>query len=127
MFAARKPKPYDTLARGEDYYNEGALISLEADQVIRAGTGGRKGLDDFARGFFAHRGDGRRIAPYQLADVIAGLNAAYPYDWAGFLRERIERAGRPRRSPGSRRRGTGWCGRKSPTPTIAAAWPTGGN
>jgi len=95
VFAARKPKPYDTLARGEDYYNEGALVWLEADQLIRAGTGGRKGLDDFARAFFAYRGDGKRISTYQFADVVAALGAVFPHDWTGFLRERIDRAGRP--------------------------------
>jgi len=93
VFAARKPKPYDTLARGEDYYNEGALIWLEADQLIRAGTGGRKGLDDFAQTFFSHRGG--RIAPYDFDDVVAALNGVFPHDWARFLRERIDRAGRP--------------------------------
>ena len=96
IVGARKPKPYASLARGEDYYNEGALIWLEADQTIRAGTGGRKGLDDFARAFFAHPGarDGRQ-ATYTFDDVVAGLNAVYPNDWDGFLRKRIEAAGQP--------------------------------
>ena len=95
VFAARKPKPYASLARDEDYYNEGALIWLEADQVIRAGTGGRKGLDDFARAFFAHPGDGSRVRTYEFGDVVAGLRAVYPYDWETFLRRRIEAAGQP--------------------------------
>ena len=38
VVAARKPKPYASLARGEDYYREGALVWLEADQMIRAGN-----------------------------------------------------------------------------------------
>lgn len=95
VFAARKPKPYSSLARGEDYYNEGALIWLEADQLIRAGTGGRKGLDDFARAFFAHPGDGRRQWTYEFEEVVAGLDAVYSYDWATFLRQRIELPGQP--------------------------------
>ena len=40
--------------RSEDYYIEGALIWLEADQIIRKGTGGAKGLDDFAHGVLRH-------------------------------------------------------------------------
>ena len=95
VIAARKPKPYDSLARGEDYYNEGALIWLEADQLIRTGTGGRKGLDDFARAFFSHPGHGERQLTYEFKDVVATLNAIHPYDWAGFFRSRIESPGQP--------------------------------
>ncbi|MCW1431557.1 M61 family metallopeptidase [Novosphingobium sp. JCM 18896] len=94
VFAARKPKPYGTLARSEDYYNEGALIWLEADQIIRAGTGGRKGLDDFAKAFFSYKGDGPS-ATYEFADVVATLDSVYRYDWAGFLRTRIQGTGQP--------------------------------
>jgi predicted metalloprotease with PDZ domain len=95
VIAARKPKPYASLARSEDYYNEGALIWLEADQIIRAGSGRRKGLDDFARAFFAYRGDGSRQATYDFGDVVAALDAVYPYDWAAFLRRRIGQPGQP--------------------------------
>jgi predicted metalloprotease with PDZ domain len=94
VFAARKPKPYSSLTRGEDYYNEGALVWLEADQVIRAGTGGRKGIDDFARPFFGYRGEGRALT-YEFDDVVAGLKAVYDYDWATFLGTRIRTAGLP--------------------------------
>lgn len=94
VFAARKPKPFSSLARGEDYYNEGALIWLEADQIIRAGTGGRKGLDDFARAFFSYRGEGR-AETYEFDDVAAALNGVYAHDWASFLRSRIQGAGLP--------------------------------
>ena len=95
LFAARKPKPYASLARDEDYYNEGALIWLEADQIIRAGTGGRRGLDDFARAFFGHPGDGSRVRTYELADVVAALNAVHPHDWAGFFAGRIGAPAQP--------------------------------
>lgn len=95
IIAARRPKPWDSLVRSEDYYSEGALIWLEADQIIRAGTGGSRGLDNFARAFFAHPGDGSRVSTYGFGDVIAALNAVYPYDWARFLRERVYLAGRP--------------------------------
>ena len=94
VFAARRPKPYASLTRGEDYYNEGALIWLEADQIIRAGTGGRKGLDDFARAFFSYKGDGPS-ATYEFADVVATLESVYSHDWAGFLRTRIMGTGQP--------------------------------
>jgi predicted metalloprotease with PDZ domain len=100
VYAARKPKPYASLTRDEDYYNEGALIWLEADQIIRAGTGGRKGLDDFARAFFGHpgkpdNGAAARVSTYEFADIVAGLNAVYSYDWARFLDSRIRGISQP--------------------------------
>ena len=95
IMAARKPKSFATMARGEDYYGEGALIWLEADQIIRVGTGGRKGLDDFARAFFGLRDGDWGTVTYSFADVVAALNGVYPYDWAGFLHDRIDQPGRP--------------------------------
>ena len=95
VIAARRPKPFASLDRGEDYYTEGALVWLEADQIIRAGTGGKKGLDDFARGFFGIRNGDWGEATYELADVVAALNAAYAYDWATFLTTRIATPDQP--------------------------------
>lgn len=95
VFAARKPKPYPSLARGEDYYWEGALVWLEADQIIRDGTGGKRGLDDFARAFFSYREGTRPTLRYTRDDVIRTLGEVYPYDWASFLEQRIDEAGNP--------------------------------
>lgn len=95
IIAARKSKPYPSLARREDYYNEGALVWLEADQIIRQGTGGAKGLDDFARVFFSHPGDGSRVRTYERAELIAALQSVHVHDWEGFFRQRIDSAGLP--------------------------------
>lgn len=95
IFAARKAKPFSSLSRGEDYYNEGALIWLEADQLIRTASGGRKSLDDFARGFFGTRDGDWGVQTYEFADVVAALNAVHPHDWATFLQTRIELPGQP--------------------------------
>ena len=95
IISARKPKPYRTMTRDEDYYQEGALIWLEADQIIRAGTAGRKGLDDFARGFFGINDGDWGVVTYEFEDVVAALNSVYPYDWATFLKTRIELPGQP--------------------------------
>jgi predicted metalloprotease with PDZ domain len=95
IFAARKPKPFPSLTRNEDYYTEGALVWLEADQIIRAGTAGRKGIDDFARGFFGIRpGDVGQVT-YEFEDVVAALNAVHPYDWTTFLHTRLQTPGQP--------------------------------
>jgi predicted metalloprotease with PDZ domain len=116
IFAARKPKPYSSLARGEDYYNEGALVWLEADQIIRAGTGGRKGLDDFAQAFFAWPGAGLRQKTYEFNDVVATLDGVYHYDWAGFLRTRFETPGQPAPLSGITRAGYRLVWKDEPNP-----------
>ena len=100
IISGRRPQPYGSMERSEDYYTEGALVWLEADQIIRAGTHGQKGLDDFARGFFGVKdgaikdGDWGDL-PYRFEDVVAGLNAVYPHDWASFLRTHIDGVGQP--------------------------------
>ncbi|MEO6388025.1 MAG: peptidase M61 [Croceibacterium sp.] len=92
---ARRPQPFKSLSRNEDYYSEGMLVWLEADQVIREGTGGARGLDDFAKGFFGtHDGDWG-VLTYTFDDVVAALNAVYPHDWATFLRTRLETPDQP--------------------------------
>lgn len=78
-----------------DYYEAGKLVWLEADQLIRDRTAGRRSLDDFARIFFAANGDPNLAAPYTRSDVVAALNAVMPYDWDAFLRTHVEEPGRP--------------------------------
>ncbi|MDR2858102.1 MAG: peptidase M61 [Novosphingobium sp.] len=120
VFAARKPRPYASLARDEAYYNEGALVWLEADQIIRAGTGGRKGLDDFARAFFAYPAErfdpALRQSTYGFDDVVGALNAVYPHDWAGFLRARFEQPGQPAPVAGIAQAGYGLVWKDQPNP-----------
>ena len=95
IIAARRPKPFPSMDRNEDYYTEGALVWLEADQIIRAGTDGKKGLDDFARAFFGIRNGDWGQATYEFEDVVAALNAIHPYDWASFFKTRISTPGQP--------------------------------
>ena len=92
---ARRPKAFASLNRGEDYYTEGALVWLEADQIIRAGTHGQKSLGDFARAFFGLRDGDWGELTYTRADVVATLNNVYPYDWEAFLDTRIDGVGQP--------------------------------
>ncbi|MFA7602092.1 MAG: peptidase M61 [Novosphingobium sp.] len=120
VVAARKPRPYASLTRSEDYYNEGALIWLEADQIIRAGTSGRKGLDDFARAFFSWRDGGERVRTYEAADVVAALSAVHAYDWATFLQTRIAGTGQPAPLAGIERGGYRLVWKDTPNPYDAA-------
>jgi predicted metalloprotease with PDZ domain len=90
IIAQRRSESWRSWQRSEDYYSEGQLIWLDADTLIRERTGGRKSLSDFARGFFGVR-DGSFITDtYTFEDVVAALNAVTPYDWATFLRTRLD-------------------------------------
>ena len=75
--------------RDQDYYDEGALIWLQADAIIREQTHDQKSLDDFLRSFLGQRDTDPIIAPYTREDVEATLNAVCPYNWHEFLEKRI--------------------------------------
>jgi predicted metalloprotease with PDZ domain len=93
----RRPLGWRTFSRAEDYYVEGLLIWLDADTLIREKTGGKKSLSDFARAFFGIDNGSFVTVTYKFDDVVAGLNAVLPYDWAGFLRTRLD--GHPAHAP----------------------------
>ena len=77
--------------RGVDFYDEGVLIWLEADTVIRHATGGAKSLDDFCRAFYGAPSGPPEVVPYTFDDLVAALNAVAPYDWRGFFAARVDR------------------------------------
>jgi predicted metalloprotease with PDZ domain len=86
----RGPLAWITWQRAEDYYSEGELIWLDADTKIRELSGQKRSLDDFARGFFGVE-NGRHVPlTYTFDDVVAALNAVQPFDWAAFLRARLD-------------------------------------
>jgi len=80
---------YDNYRRDVDYYPEGILIWLEADVTIRQLSNGTRSLDDFCRAFHGGAGGAPELKPYNFDDIVAGLNAIQPYDWAGFLNQRL--------------------------------------
>ena len=90
IVSQRRPLSWRSWQRSEDYYSEGQLIWLDADTLIRERTGGAKSLDDFARGFFGVRDGSFVTDTYTFQDVVAALNAVTPYDWASFLRSRLD-------------------------------------
>ena len=89
----RRPQPWPSIQRSEDYYREGSLIWLDADTLIREKTGGRKSLDDFAKAFFGIEDGNWEAKPYRFDDVVAALDSVVPHDWASFLRERVDAVG----------------------------------
>ncbi len=80
---------FSNYRRGVDYYDEGALIWLEADTMIREKSGGKKSMDDFAHLFYGGRDTAPEVKTYTFDDVVNALNQVQPYDWRGFLTDRI--------------------------------------
>ena len=81
---------YADFRRGVDYYEEGTLIWLDADVMIRTLSKGAKSIDDFCKAFAGAPSTGPEVKPYAFEDVVRTLNAVQPYDWAGFLNERLQ-------------------------------------
>lgn len=74
-----------------DFYDETAMLWLEADTLIRTKTRGAKSLDDFCRLFYGPPSTSPKVVPYDLDDVVNALNEILPYDWRGFWTERMTR------------------------------------
>ena len=83
--------PYDNWRRDTDYYAEGDLLWLEIDETIREKSQGKKTLNNFVAAFEGFGGNTPpRVVPYTFEDIVAGLNTVVPYDWATFLRTRLD-------------------------------------
>ena len=75
--------------RGVDFYNEGLLLWLEVDTILRRESQGKASLDEFCRRFHGSA-DGRpSVKPYTFDELVAALSAVVPYDWKKHLVERI--------------------------------------
>ena len=101
----RRPQSWRDWQRFEDYYSEGALIWLDADTLIRERSQGKRSLDDFARAFFGIDDGSFTPVTYTFDDIVKALNAVEPYDWAAFLRPRLDSSTRPAPLDGLRRGG----------------------
>lgn len=92
---ARRPQPWSSWQRGEDYYVEGALLWLDVDMRIREMSRGGRTLDDFSRAFFAAQATEGWVSLYELQDVVRGLAAVASMDWYAFLRTRVATTRQP--------------------------------
>ncbi|MHB8285543.1 MAG: M61 family metallopeptidase, partial [Caulobacteraceae bacterium] len=90
IIASRRPIPWTSWQRSEDYYSEGQLIWLDADTLIRKMSGGKKSLDDFAHAFFGVHNGSYVTDTYDFDEVVRTLNGVQPYDWRSFLRTRLD-------------------------------------
>jgi len=83
------PGGWESWRRGTDFYNEGALLWLDVDTMIRLRTRGQRSLDDFCRRFFYGSQNDPLVKPYTFDDVVAALDAVVPYDWRTMLNARV--------------------------------------
>jgi predicted metalloprotease with PDZ domain len=91
---------WESLRRGVDFYDEGALVWLEADTIVRKQTQNRKSLDDFCRAFHGGTSGPAEVKPYTLDDVVRTLDTIAPYDWNGFFDTRVYKTGTSRAPAG---------------------------
>jgi predicted metalloprotease with PDZ domain len=83
------PRAWMNYRRRVDYYDEGSLVWLEADVLIRTRSNGKLSLDDFCRRFYGGQDTAPMVKPYTFDDIVNTLNEVTPYDWRSFLNARI--------------------------------------
>jgi predicted metalloprotease with PDZ domain len=93
------------LRRNQDYYRDGMLFWLEADTIIRTGSGGKRSLDDVCRRLLAFLPDGT-VRTYDGEAVLAALDAVHHHPWRELIERRLHRP-EPVADPGMWE-GCGW-------------------
>ena len=114
--ARRSSLPYRSWQMSEDYYSGGQMLWLAVDAKLRALTRDRKSLDDFAQRFFGVDNGSYVTKTYTFDDVVAALNGVAKYDWASFLRARVDATSTRRCWTAWRRAAGNWS-----TPTSKAS------
>jgi predicted metalloprotease with PDZ domain len=90
ILRGREPS-WSNWKRGQDYYQEGELLWLDADTLIRKLTNNQKSLTDFHHIFLGKGGNtGPITVTYDRAELIRDLNEVVKYDWTAFLHDRID-------------------------------------
>ena len=121
MLGYRADRPWSSLSRNRDYYREAGLVWLEADQIMRAGTNGARGMDDFAADFFGGEDGDYSVNTYEYEDVVEALTRVYDYDWDAFLTARMRSAAQPAPLAGIEMGGYRLTWRDTPNPWTDAA------
>ena len=75
--------------RGVDFYDEGELIWLEVDTIIRQQSQNKKSIDDFTHLFHGGQSGAPAVVPYTFDDVVNTLNQVVAYDWRKLLMTRL--------------------------------------
>lgn len=116
IIASRAPLPWLSWQRSEDYYSEGQLIWLDVDTRIRELSGDTRSLDMFAARFFGTSIDGSfTTSTYDFDEVVRTLESVASFDWAAYLREKLEGLGSDPALVGIERGGYRLVYRKTPT------------
>jgi predicted metalloprotease with PDZ domain len=115
------PQAWESWQRGYDFYDEGTLVWLDVDTKLRELSGGKRSLDDFARGFFGGSTGGTETRTYAVDDVVGALQKVQPHDWAVFLRQRVDGHGPGAPMEGLARAGWKLVYNEQPNAAIAAA------
>ena len=92
--------------RGVDFYQEGEMLWLDVDATLRRLTNNKKSINDFCRVFHGGPGGRPELKTYTFDDIASALNGLAPYDWAGFLRERLDAT--PAKTPVESVENSGW-------------------
>lgn len=79
--------------RTTDFYPEGELLWLDVDTKIRQLSHNRRSLDDFAKAFYSMDNGSHVTKTYTFDDLVGALNGVQPFDWAAFLRTRLDYTG----------------------------------
>jgi predicted metalloprotease with PDZ domain len=87
---------WESSRRGVDFYEEGMLIWLEVDTIIRNQTMGKKSIEEFCRAFYGGPSGPPQVKPYTFESVTETLNGTARYDWKGFFETRLNRTGTDR-------------------------------
>src|SRR6188768_2219 len=94
IIASRGPQPWLSWQRSEDYYSEGQLMWLDVDTRIRELSGDTRSLDMFAARVFGTATDGNfATSTYDFDEIVRTLDSVASFDWAAFLREKLEGPG----------------------------------
>ncbi|QDI05733.1 M61 family peptidase [Xanthomonas cerealis pv. cerealis] len=86
----RRPRAYRSYQMSEDYYSGGQMLWLEVDAKLRELSGNKRSIDDFAKAFFGMHDGAWDVNPYTFEDIVATLDGVARYDWASFLRSRVD-------------------------------------
>ncbi|UKE48062.1 M61 family metallopeptidase [Xanthomonas cerealis] len=86
----RRPRAYRSYQMSEDYYSGGQMLWLEVDAKLRELSGDKRSIDDFAKAFFGMHDGAWDVNPYTFEDIVATLDGVARYDWAPFLRSRVD-------------------------------------
>lgn len=73
-----------------DYYPAGMMIWLDVDGKLRELSRGERSIDDFCKAFFGVQDGKYDVNPYTFEDLVSTLKQIAPYDWASYLRARLD-------------------------------------